>query len=224
MICALVLAAGRSQRMGTQKLLLPLGGQPMITRIVNQVRPARSIAFSPSSARTETASSPRWPAVPSRSWSTPTSRGNVEFRACGLAALPQECTAALIGLGDQPGLTANTMAQLLRAFQTADRGMIVPTANGRRGHPLLVALRYRDEILTSYEAVGLQGLLQAHPEDVHEVEVGTPASSKTSTPRRISKRRRRRVVSLTGVSVSAHRAVGAFLHARMPIGTWKIRG
>jgi molybdenum cofactor cytidylyltransferase len=65
------------------------------------------------------------------------------------------------------------VARLLQAFQTAGRGIVVPTSNGRRGHPLLVSLRYCDEILTCYEAVGLRGLLQAHPEEVHEVEVGT---------------------------------------------------
>ena len=37
MICAMVLAAGRSQRMGTQKLVLPVGGQPMVARIVDQL-------------------------------------------------------------------------------------------------------------------------------------------------------------------------------------------
>ena len=38
MICAIILAAGRSQRMGTQKLLLPLAGKPVITRIVDELQ------------------------------------------------------------------------------------------------------------------------------------------------------------------------------------------
>ena len=37
MICAVVLAAGRSERMGTQKLLLPLGGKPVIARVVDEL-------------------------------------------------------------------------------------------------------------------------------------------------------------------------------------------
>ena len=37
MICAIVLAAGQSRRMGVQKLLLPIGGQPMLARIVDEV-------------------------------------------------------------------------------------------------------------------------------------------------------------------------------------------
>ena len=175
MICALVLAAGRSQRMGTQKLLLPVGGQPMITRIVDQVggSPIDRIfaVVGPDGDRIVAALAGR----PVTFVVNPDEQGEMLSSVrCGLAALPPECTAALIVLGDQPGLTANVVAQLLRAFQTADRGLIVPTADGRRGHPLLVALRYRDEILAGYETLGLRGLLRAHPEDVHEVEVGTP--------------------------------------------------
>ena len=37
MICAMVLAAGLSRRMGTQKLLLPFGGKTVITHIVDQI-------------------------------------------------------------------------------------------------------------------------------------------------------------------------------------------
>ena len=47
-------------------------------------------------------------------------------------------------------------------------------ARGRRGHPLLFAMHYRDEILTGYEDRGLRGLVETHPQDVLEVEVSTP--------------------------------------------------
>jgi molybdenum cofactor cytidylyltransferase len=39
-ISAVVLAAGASTRMGTQKLLLPLGGEPLVRRVVRQVSDA----------------------------------------------------------------------------------------------------------------------------------------------------------------------------------------
>jgi len=47
----------------------------------------------------------------------------------------------------------------------------VPTYKGKRGHPLLLAMHYRDEILTRHEGRGLRGLLVAHPQDVFELEV-----------------------------------------------------
>ncbi len=160
--------------MGTQKLLLPVGGQPMIARIVDQVlaspvdRVFAVVGADPDRMVAALAGRPITFVV------NPDEHGDMLSSVrCGLAVLPHECTAALVVLGDQPGLTAGVVTQLLRAFETAGRGILVPTSSGRRGHPLLVALRYRDEILTRYEAVGLRGLLQAHPEDVYEVEVST---------------------------------------------------
>jgi molybdenum cofactor cytidylyltransferase len=90
---------------------------------------------------------------------------------CGLAAMPQESAAAMVALGDQPGITADVAAELVRSFHTTGRGIVVPTYQGRRGHPLLFSMRYRDEILTRHEGRGLRGLLEAHHRDIFELEV-----------------------------------------------------
>jgi molybdenum cofactor cytidylyltransferase len=175
MICALVLAAGRSRRMGTQKLLLPVGGRPVITRIVDEVLDSPVdqvfVVINPDGAGITTALADRRVRF--------VVNADVEGQMlssvrCGLAAMPQACEAVLVVLGDQPALTADIVARLVLAFQTSGRGLVVPTAGGRRGHPLLFAMPYRDEVLQGYDEVGLRGLLQAHPEDVCEVEVAAP--------------------------------------------------
>ena len=51
------------------------------------------------------------------------------------------------------------------------RGIVVPTYAGRRGHPVLLAATYRDEIMTGYDQVGLRGLFAAHADDVQELPV-----------------------------------------------------
>ena len=48
-------------------------------------------------------------------------------------------------------------------------------ACGKRGHPILLSTRYRDEIMTSFDDSGLRGLLQSHPDDIFELSVPTPA-------------------------------------------------
>ena len=90
---------------------------------------------------------------------------------CGLIAMPEESVAAIVALGDQPGITADVVAELVRSFHTAGRGIVVPKYKGKRGHPLLFSMHYRDEILTRYEGKGLRGLFEAHPQDVFELEV-----------------------------------------------------
>jgi molybdenum cofactor cytidylyltransferase len=87
---------------------------------------------------------------------------------CGLLALPADCTVALVATGDQPGLSAALVRELIAAYRTADRSILVPTHAGRRGHPLLFSTRFRHEILSHFEGVGLRGLLLAHPDELLE--------------------------------------------------------
>jgi molybdenum cofactor cytidylyltransferase len=60
---------------------------------------------------------------------------------------------------------------MTKAFESSRRGIVVPEHEGRRGHPILFSAKYRHEVLTQFDDVGLRGLLEAHPEDVHEVAV-----------------------------------------------------
>ena len=175
MIYAMVLAAGRSRRMGAQKLLLPLGDRPVIAHIVDELLSSPvdrvfvivgpdgdQIAEALAGRRVEFVTNP-----------DPEAEMLSSVR-CGLRAMPEDCAAMLVVLGDQPGITADVVAALLKAFQTSGRGIVVPIYNGKRGHPLLIAMRYRDEILNCYEDVGLRGLLHAHLGDVYELEFSVP--------------------------------------------------
>ncbi|MHB1038403.1 MAG: nucleotidyltransferase family protein [Pirellulales bacterium] len=175
MIAAVVLAAGRSRRMGTQKLLLPLVGQPLIARIVDQLlaSPVERILVVVGADKDRIAAALADRRVEFVENPDPDGEMLSSVR-CGLGALAAQCDAVLVVLGDQPGLTAKLVTSLVRAFETSGRGMVVPAHCGNRGHPILIALKYRDEIMTCYDEVGLRGLVQAHAEDVFEVEVDSP--------------------------------------------------
>ena len=92
---------------------------------------------------------------------------------CGLRALPDSCEAILVALGDQPGITHELVRDLIRTFRKTSRGIIVPAHAGRRGHPLLFAARFRDEVLTCHDHVGLRGLVASHPDEIFEVTTTT---------------------------------------------------
>jgi len=165
MIAAIVPAAGQSRRMGVQKATTVIG------HIVDQLRQGgigeiyvvvghhadriaeglsnRPVHFvlNPEYQQTEMLSSIR----------------------CGLRALPEECAAILLALGDQPAITATLIHSMTEAFSTGGRGIVVPVYRGRRGHPLLFARHYCQEVLSSYDDVGLQGLVAAHSSDALEL-------------------------------------------------------
>jgi len=176
MLGAIVLAAGRSRRMGTQKLLLPWAGQTVIGHIVDQVlagglnnvcvvvgadREAVSQALSGRAATFVTNPDPDAEMLSSV--------------RCGLRALPAECEAAMIVLGDQPGIQATLVGTLIAEYQRSKAGIITPIYEEKGGHPLIFSSQYFDEVLDSFDGIGLQGLLAAHADAIHRVQLSDPA-------------------------------------------------
>ena len=175
MICAMVLAAGESRRMGVQKLLLPYGSATVIEHIVDQLLrsdiDAIYVVVGHQGKRiTDQLSGRKVNFVNNFNYRA----GMLSSVRCGLQALPNECEKALLVLGDQPSVTWELVNEIIKSSTTCDKGIIVPLHDGKRGHPLLFSTRYRQEIMTGYDDVGLRGLLWAHPDDVHELKVLTP--------------------------------------------------
>ena len=176
MICAIILAAGRSRRMGTQKLLLPFAGRTVVGHIAGEIlrspisetlvvvgQDAARIAGALAGLRLKIVTNP-----------DPGGEMLSSVR-CGLRALPADCDAVLVALGDQPTITSDLVARMIDAFRTGGHGIVVPVHGGKPGHPILFSARYRREILTGYDDVGLCGLRQAHPEDILEFGVASPS-------------------------------------------------
>jgi molybdenum cofactor cytidylyltransferase len=172
MICAVVLAAGRSLRMGTQKLLLPVAGKPLIARIVDEllrspVDETFVVTGTDGTRISEALAGRRVHFVVN-----PERDGDMLSSVrCGLRALPESCRAVLVVLGDQPRLTAEMVGKLIGAFHQCGPGIVVPVHGQRRGHPLLFSIRFRDEILQRFDGAGLRGLLEAHPQEIAEITV-----------------------------------------------------
>jgi molybdenum cofactor cytidylyltransferase len=177
MICAIVLAAGRSERMGTQKLLLPLGGKPVIARVVDELScsPVDEIFVvvgSEGERLRETLIGKRVRFV-----ENPDTAGDMLGSVrCGLRALPKDCKAALVALGDQPGITTALVDELSRCFHQGEANIVVPTCNGHRGHPVLISSQYFDEVMASHTTTGLRGFLNAHSKETLSVAASEVAA------------------------------------------------
>ena len=174
MICAVVLAAGLSRRMGVQKLLLPFGGKTVIAHIVDQLlvstvdevyvvagHQAENIRAELSGRAVSIVNNPNY------------KTGMLSSVRCGLQHLSEDCRAVMAVLGDQPSITAGLIGLMLQSFAATEKNILVPLHNTKRGHPILFSSSYRDEILTHYDNVGLRGLLYNHPDDVFELDVPT---------------------------------------------------
>ncbi len=172
MICAIVLAAGCSSRMGTQKLLLPFGGKTVITHIVEQLL-ASSIdeVYVVVGYQRKRIEQELFAQSVSIVNNTNYKTGMLSSVRCGLSAVPKNCQTVLVALGDQPSITTKLIDQMLQSYKTAKKQILVPLYNDKRGHPIIFSAAYRNEILTQYDNVGLRGLLHAHREDIFELTV-----------------------------------------------------
>src|SRR5687767_4734859 len=71
--------------------------------------------------------------------------------------------AYLLALVDQPHIAPKLIRQLLTAFVRMAKGMVIPTYHGKRGHPIILATRYRQDILALGPDQGLHLVTRGHP-------------------------------------------------------------
>jgi len=174
MISAIVLAAGLSQRMGTLKQLLPFGDHTVIEQVVAVLLacPLDEVVVVLGHRHAEIARVlERW-AV--RVTVNPHYRqGMLTTIQHGWRAVSRDADAVLHVLGDQPNLEARVVEQLIAAHRERGAGIYVPAFAGRRGHPILIGARYRDEILALGSDQTTRDIVRRHGREVREVTVET---------------------------------------------------
>jgi molybdenum cofactor cytidylyltransferase len=91
--------------------------------------------------------------------------------ARGVERVTPKAKAVLLALVDQPAVAGEIIRQLIDEWRRTHARFIQPEHNGRGGHPVLIDLVYRDELLTLDSARGLRALFDAHREEVRRVPV-----------------------------------------------------
>lgn len=175
-IAAVVLAAGRSRRMGgANKLLAEIDGAPMVRRVLDRVRASRAAAVvvvtGHERARVEAALQGAVGDGRCRLVHNPDFAAGLSTSVKrGLAALPEAIDGALVCLADMPQITAAAIDRLIAAFDPLEgRAICLPTWGGKRGNPVLLARRYFAEVQAISGDVGARALIGEHPEAVAEV-------------------------------------------------------
>lgn len=176
MIWAVILAAGESKRMGRPKLLLPYRKSTIIETVVENVIASKV-------NQTLVVLGDRAPEIKKKirrfpvrtTFNSRYRQGMLSSVLRGMDVLPSACEAAVIVLADQPCIQAAAIDFLIEAFGRVKKGIVVPVYRKKRGHPFLISLKYRKEMKLIHPGIGLRELLRKHPQDIHEIEVPTPA-------------------------------------------------
>ncbi|MYB64443.1 nucleotidyltransferase family protein [Candidatus Poribacteria bacterium] len=189
-ITGILLAAGLSVRMGQPKQLLPFGESTIIETVVDNMLNAKfneiivivghcaeqihdklkgrdvRIVFNPDYKD---------------GMLTSVQRG---VRSLGLenrqrlsadAILKDRCAFSLM-LVDQPFITSDLISKVIDAYSGTDKGIVLPSYNNRRGHPVIFHNRYADDILAlDADSGGVRSLFNVYSDDMHYVSVDTDA-------------------------------------------------
>jgi molybdenum cofactor cytidylyltransferase len=181
MIAAIVPAAGRSERMGRPKLLLPIGGQTVIARLIGALRgggadpvvvvvPPASIA---GAAELAVVAEQGGACVVVADPPPPEMRVSVER---GLDRLRQmaDPKTLLLAPGDSPGITAALVAGVVARARAEPDAIVIPTWQGRRGHPIALPWAVAAEIPGLPRGVGINALVAHYPERTVTLQVDDP--------------------------------------------------
>lgn len=178
-VASLLLAAGRSTRMGRDnKLLAEIDGEAMVVHAVEAMLASRAdpvIVVTGHEAedvrRAIGGRNVRFVHNPAYAEGLSTSLG------AGLDALPETAAGVLVGLGDMPRIRSADIDRLIAAFNPDEgRAICVPTVAGKRGNPVLFAREFLPEMRAVEGDVGARHLIGAHNDRVCEVEMDDDAT------------------------------------------------
>jgi len=193
-VAAIVLAAGRSTRMGgPNKLLAELSGKKLVRIAAEQALASKASEVIVVTGHQAELVEQALEGLNVKFARNPDFAGGLASSVkAGIAAVSEQADGALICLGDMPLIHAELIDRLIEAF-APDRGnlIVVPSAEGRRGNPVLWSRRFFSELMTLDGDIGARHLLSKHGEAVAEVPVeGDSAFLDIDTPQALDTARR----------------------------------
>jgi molybdenum cofactor cytidylyltransferase len=172
MISAILLGAGKSKRMGFDKLSLLWGKKTVFERCLETLSRSRvqELVIVLSLRNKGLRNLLRGKNIKIVTNPHPGGGMSTSIRR-GLQAIHPRSDGILIALGDQPFLKTRTINVLIRTFAQGKGRIIVPSFRGRRGHPVIFHKRYRKELLNLKGDVGGKSVLERYPKNVIIVPV-----------------------------------------------------
>jgi molybdenum cofactor cytidylyltransferase len=171
---AIMLAAGRSTRMGgSNKLLASIAGKPLVRIAVEQALASRAVPVivvtGHERGRVEAALSE----LNVRLVHNPDyAQGLSTSLKAGLGAVPDNVDSAIVCLGDMPQVTTALIDRLIATFDPKGNALVVvPTIGGKRGNPVVWSRQFFPELMRLDGDVGARHLIGANADVVAEVSV-----------------------------------------------------
>ncbi|HMM41641.1 MAG TPA: NTP transferase domain-containing protein [Thermomicrobiales bacterium] len=183
-IAIVVLGAGTSSRLGRPKQLLLVSSQPLLERTLDIARdwtrgPRVLVLGSQADDIRALVNTEKYGVVVNPDFAS----GQASSLRAGLAALPDECAASIVLLGDQPLVQPWLLDSLATAFDPAADAAVRPRYSDGPGNPVLLARSLFPELMSLTGDIGARDVLRAHRDCVREIDWSRqPAPRDVDTP------------------------------------------
>ncbi|MHB8653968.1 MAG: nucleotidyltransferase family protein [Terriglobia bacterium] len=176
MIAGLILAAGESSRMGTDKALLIYRGRTFLEHILATLhtaglKEATVVLGHHADEIQREVKLTGTEVVVNQDYR----RGQTSSLQAGLRALDRPAIhAVVLCLVDHPAVSAEVIRKLVVVFEQSAAPVVIPTFQGQRGHPVLISRALFAELLVLSESEGANTVVRKHRDSTQFVEVDDP--------------------------------------------------
>lgn len=183
MIGAVVLAAGRGERFGGDKVLAPLRGIPLVRHAVDRLALAGVSPIVVVGGATGEGVRAALAGTPAEVVVNPNpALGLSASLRTGVEALPAACDAFFVALGDQPLLDVEVLRRLVETWRGSNAAAVVPVYRDGRGNPVLFDGTMRRQLRGLAGDAGARELLEAMGDRVVRVDVDVDAPRDVDSP------------------------------------------
>jgi molybdenum cofactor cytidylyltransferase len=174
MLAAAILAAGESRRMVQPKALLPYQGRTFVEHLYRATRHPRVgltrivLGADADDIRAKLRVEPAV-IVLNPDWQS----GQLSSLQTAIRSLPAAATEGLLLCPvDHPLISAALVSELIEKFDRSGKLIVLPTYDGRRGHPVIFRASLYDELLAASPEIGARQVVWKHAAEVAEVPTG----------------------------------------------------
>jgi molybdenum cofactor cytidylyltransferase len=170
MLAAVILSGGASRRMGSPKALLAYQGRPFLEHLLDVARHpkigVRRIVLGADAEpiAKEVDLSPE-EIVVNEEWE----KGQLSSMQAAIRSLPPGTDGIILLLIDHPLISSTLVGELVEAFYTSRKAIVLPVYEGRRGHPVIFSSALYPELMNAPLETGARSVVWAHAGEVQVV-------------------------------------------------------
>lgn len=170
MLAAVILSGGASRRMGLPKALLPYQGCTFLEHLLNvtiqpQIGARRIVLGADAGAIAKAVPLDAAEVVINEDWES----GQLSSLQAALRSLPPGTDGVLLCLVDHPLISATLVGGLIERFYSEKKAIVLPSYQGRRGHPVIFSSCLYEELMRAPLETGARAVVWAHAGEVEEV-------------------------------------------------------